>query len=96
MTLSECASKTTKLFIGRDTPPTRGEYMSNFDMILCVTRAGDDFTIAEISERVNDRFGPTSRKSLENVLNRSVKRGEFEKIQVRGRANIFRRSSSLL
>jgi hypothetical protein len=92
MTLSECASKTTKLFIGRDTPHNGEGYLSNYDMILCVTQAGDDFTIAELSERVNARFGQTSRKSLENVLNRAVKRGEF--IKIRGRANLYRRSSS--
>lgn len=60
--------------------------MSNLQMILCVTPPGEDFTIAEISERVNDRFGPTSRKSLENMLNRSVKRGEFTKQSPRGAA----------
>jgi hypothetical protein len=62
-------------------------------MILYVTQPGDDFTIAEISERVNARFGPTPRKSLENVLNRAVKRGEFTKI--RGRANVYYRSPSI-
>ncbi len=67
--------------------------MSNFDMILAVSPPGEEFTIAEISERVNDRFGPTSRKSLENVINRACKRGEFLKIKFRGQANLYRRYS---
>ncbi len=85
---------TTKLFIGRNTLPHGEGYLSNLDMILTVTPPGEDFTIAQLSERVNDHFGPTSRKSLENVLQRAVKRGEFIK-KIRGRANAYRRSPSL-
>lgn len=85
---------TTKLFIGRDISRGGEGYMSNLQMILAITPPGEDFTIAEITERVNDRFGHTSQKSLENVLNRAVKRGEFIKIKFRGQANLYRRSSS--
>ncbi|MCP1393358.1 MAG: hypothetical protein J5I35_11500, partial [Methanothrix harundinacea] len=76
---------TTKVFVGRDSSHTGGEYITNIDMIFAVTQAGDDFTIAEISERVRARFGDTSEKSLRNALDRAVRRGEF--VKIRGRAN---------
>lgn len=83
-----------KVFVGRDTSHTGEGYMSNVDMILCVSQAGEDLAFVEISERVRARFGDTSEKSLRNALDRAVRRGEFQKIQVRGRANTYRRSSS--
>lgn len=85
---------TTKLFIGRDISHGGEGYMSAIDQIFAVTQSGEDVTLAEIDERVRARFGHTSQKTLENVLNRACRRGEFIKIKFRGRANIYRRSSS--
>lgn len=81
-----------KVFVGRDTSHTGGEYITNIDMILCVSQAGEDLAFVEISERVRARFGDTSEKSLRNALDRAVRRGEF--VKIRGRANTYRRSSS--
>lgn len=81
-----------KVLIGRDIHPAGGEYITNIDMIFGVSQPGETLTLAEISERVRAQFGDVSEKSLQNVLNRAVKRGEFEKI--RGPANRYRRFSS--
>ncbi|MCP1392598.1 MAG: hypothetical protein J5I35_07550, partial [Methanothrix harundinacea] len=83
-----------KLFIGRDTTPPGGEYITNIGMIFGVSQPGEALAFVEISERVRARFGDTSEKSLRNALDRAVRRGEFQKIQVRGPANTYRRSSS--
>jgi len=66
--------------------------LTNYDMIIAVTKEGEEVTFSEINRRVQSRFGRVSDKSLKNVLNRAVKRGEF--LKTRGRANRFRRSSS--
>lgn len=90
--LSDWASKSPKVFVVGDKSPKGEGYMSAIDQIFAVTPPGEDLTISEISERVNDRFGHTPIGSLKNAIARACKRGEF--IKKRGRANVYRRSSS--
>ncbi|HNR56908.1 MAG TPA: hypothetical protein PKJ51_00495 [Methanothrix sp.] len=90
--LSDWTSIRAKVFVGRNASSSGEGYLTNYDMIIAVTKEGEEVTFSEINRRVQSRFGRVSDKSLKNVLNRAVKRGEF--LKTRGRANRFRRSSS--